>query len=71
MVNSLSADAEDVRDAGSVPGLGSSPGGGHGGPLQCSGLGNLMDGGAWRAIVHRVAKNQTRLRQLARMHEII
>ena len=62
MVNSLSADAEDVRDAGSVPGLGSSPGGGHGGPLQCSGLGNLMDGGAWQAIVQGFTKSQTLLK---------
>ena len=28
-------------------------------PLQYSCLGNPMDGGAWPAIVHRVAKSQT------------
>ena len=43
-------------DAGSIPGSGRSPGGGNGNPLLYSGLGNPMDGGAWR-----VTKNQTRL----------
>ena len=46
---------------GSIPGLGSSPGGGHGNPLQYSCLENPMDRGAWRAIVQ---KSQTRLRDL-------
>ena len=41
---------------GSVPGLGRSPGGGHGNPLQHSCLENPMDKGAWWATVHRVAK---------------
>ena len=36
MVNNLPADAGDVRDAGSIPGLGRFPGGGHGNPLQYS-----------------------------------
>ena len=53
------ANAEYVRDMGSIPGLGGSPGGGHGYPLQCSCLENPMDRGAWRATVHRVAKSQT------------
>ena len=39
-------------DAGSFPGLGSFPGGGHGNPLQCSCLENSVDRGAWRATVH-------------------
>ena len=47
-----------LRDAGSIPGSGRSPGGGHGNPLQYSCLKNPMDRGAWRATVHRVAKNQ-------------
>ena len=38
-----------------------SPGGGHGNPLQYSGLENPMDTGAWRATVHGVAKSRTRL----------
>ena len=45
-----------ARDAGSIPGLGRSPGGGHGNPLQCSGLENPMDRGAWYTIVHGVAR---------------
>ena len=42
-------------DTGSVPGWGRSPGEGNGNPLQY-GLGKPMDGGAWQATVHRVAK---------------
>ena len=34
---------------------------GHGTPLQCSCLENPVDGGAWWAAVHGVAKSQTRL----------
>ena len=44
--NNLSANAEDVRDMGSIPGLGRSPGGGHANPLQYSCLENPMDRGA-------------------------
>ena len=43
-------------------GTGSESGEGDGTPLQYSCLENPMDGGAWWATVHRVAKNQTRLR---------
>ena len=39
----------DVRNVGSIPGLGRSPEGGHGNPLQCSCLENPVDRGAWRA----------------------
>ena len=46
-------------DPGLIPGLGRSPGGGHGNPLQYSGLGNPMDRGAWRATVHGVAESRT------------
>ena len=45
----------------SIPGLGRSPGGGNGTPLQYSCLGNPMDRGAWRATVQGVAKSCTRL----------
>ena len=45
-----------VRDVGLMPGLGRSLGEGNGNPLQYSCLGNPMDRGAWRAIVHRVTK---------------
>ena len=44
---------------GSIPGLGRSPGGGHGNPLQYSCLENSMDKGAWRATVHGVTKSWT------------
>ena len=43
MVKNLPDKAEDLRDAGSIPGLGRSPGGAHGNPLQCSCLENPMD----------------------------
>ena len=44
---------------GSIPGWGRSPGGGHGNPLQYSGLENPMDSGAWWATVHGVIKSRT------------
>ena len=47
----MPANARDIRDAGSVPGSGRSPGGGRGNPLQCSCLENPMDRGTWRATV--------------------
>ena len=56
----------DTRDTGSIPGLGRSPGGGQGNPLQCSYLENPMDRGVWRTMVHTVAQSWTRLRQLSR-----
>ena len=49
--------AGDAGDSGSIPGLGRSPGGGHGNPLQYSCLRNLTDRGASRATVHRVAES--------------
>ena len=51
----------DVRDMGSVPGLGRSPGEGNSNPLQNSCLENSMDRGAWWAMVHGVTKNWTGL----------
>ena len=57
MVKNPAANTEDIRDSGSIPGLGRSPGGGNGNPLQCSCLENLMDRGAWQATVHGVTKN--------------
>ena len=58
MVKNLPANAGDAH---SVPGLGKSPGGGNGNPLQYSCLENPMDRGAWWATVHEVTKSQTRL----------
>ena len=58
----------DVRDAGSVPGAGRSPGGGNGNPLQGSYLENLLGRGAWRAAaVQRAAQSWTQLKWLS-MH---
>ena len=47
MVKNLPANAGDIRDVGSIPGSGRSPGGGNGSLLQCSRLGNHMKRGAW------------------------
>ena len=57
----VKASACNAVDPGSILGLGRSPGEGNGNPLQCSCLENPMDGGAWWATVHRVAKSQTRV----------
>ena len=56
VVKNPPANAGDIRDPGSILGSGRSPGGGHGNPLQYSGLKNPMDRGSWQAIVHGVAK---------------
>ena len=48
-----------MKDLGSVPGLERAPGEGNGYLLQYSGLENSMDGRAWQATVHGVAKSQT------------
>ena len=45
--------AGDMRDTGSTPEPGGSPGGGHDNALQCSCLEDPMDRGAWQAAVHR------------------
>ena len=49
----------NAGDVGSIPGLIRSPGGGNGNSLQYSCLENPMDGGAWWATVHEVAKSRT------------
>ena len=54
VVKNLPANAED---SGSISGSGRPPGGGHGNPLQYSGLENPMDRGAWWATVHAVAES--------------
>ena len=65
VVKNLPASAGDIRDVGLIPGLGRSPGGGRGKPLQYSCLENPMDRGAWWAMVHRVANSWTRLKRLS------
>ena len=59
VVKNMPAKAGDIRDAGSIPGLGRSFGGGHENPLQYSCLENPMDGEAWQATVHGVTKSTT------------
>ena len=59
MVKNPPANAGDVRDTGSIPGLGRSPGEGNGNPLQNSCLKNPMNSGAWWATVHGVAQSRT------------
>ena len=65
MVKNLPDKAGDIRDLGSIPGSGRSPGGGHGNPLLYSCLENPMDRGAWQATVHTVAKRWTQLKQFS------
>ena len=61
MVKNLLANAGDIRDTGSIPKLGRSPGEGNGNPIQYSCLENPMDRGAWSATAHGVAKSLIRL----------
>ena len=60
MVKNPPANAGD-GDAGSIPGLGRSPGGGHSNPLQYPCLENPMDRGTWQATVYGVTKSRTQL----------
>ena len=53
--------ASNAGDLGLIPGLGRSPGGGNGNPLQYSCLENPLDGEAWQATVHGVRRSQTGL----------
>ena len=65
VIEILLANAEDRRDAGSIPGSGRYSGGEHGSPLQYSCLGNPMDRGAWQATVHGFVKSWTQLKRLS------
>ena len=58
-VKNPSAGAGDIRDVGSIPASGRSPGGGHGNPLQYSCLENPTDRGACRATLLGVSKSGT------------
>ena len=64
VVENLPANPRDVRDTGSIPGSGRSPGGGYSNPLQYSCLENPKDRAAWRATVHRIAESWTWLKWL-------
>ena len=57
----VKASASNAGDLGSIPGSGRPPGEGNGNPRQYSCLENPMDGGAWQATVHGVAKSRTQL----------
>ena len=59
MANNLPANTGDLRDAGSIPGLGRPPEGRNGNTLQHSCQENPMDRGAWRATVHGITQSQT------------
>ena len=59
VVKDMPTSAGDIRDAGSIPGLGRCSGEGKENPLQYSCLDNSMDRGTWQATVHRIAKSQT------------
>ena len=62
MVKNPSANAGDVRNLGSIPGSGRSPGEGNGNPLQYSCLENAMDRGACWATVRAASNSQTQLK---------
>ena len=57
VVKNPPANAGNMRDLGSIPGLGRSPGGGHDNPLHYSCLENPMDRGAWRGTAHWAAES--------------
>jgi len=59
VLKNLPTKAGDVRDASLIPGLGRSPAGGHGNPLQCSCLENYMERRNWQDVVHGVTNSQT------------
>ena len=65
VVKNPPVNAGNIRDVGSIPGLGRFPGGEHGNLLQYSCLENPMDRGAWQTTVHGVAKSHTQLKQLS------
>ena len=58
MVKNLSANTGDIKDVGSIPGSGRSPGGEHGNPLQYSCLENPMGREAWWASDHGVEQSR-------------
>ena len=61
MVKNPLANEGDIRDVGSIPGSGRSPGEGNGNPLQYSCLENSMDSKTWWATVHVVTKSRIQL----------
>ena len=68
VVKNHPANAGDVRDTGSIPGLGRSPEEGNGNPLQHSCLENPTDRRVWRVKVHRIINTWPQLKQLNTAH---
>ena len=68
MVKNPPANEADIRNSGSIPGLGRSSGEGNGNPIQHFCLGNPMDSETWQATAHSVAKSHTNLSD--RMHKL-
>ena len=68
MAQKVKASACSAEDLGLIPGLGRSPGEENGNTLQYSCLEDPMDGEAWWATVHGVAKSRTRLRDFTSLH---
>ena len=71
MVKNPPAHAGDIRNTGSISGLGRSPGGGHDNPLKYSCLENSMDRGSWQATIHRVTKSWKQLKQLSKYYRYV
>ena len=71
MVKNPPAHAGDIRDTGSISGLGRSPGGGHDNPFKYSCLENSMDRGSWQATIYRVTKSWTQLKQLSKYYSYV
>ena len=71
VVKDLPANAGDPGDEGLIPGLGRSPGGGNGNPLQCSCWANPTDRGAWQSTIHGVTRSWTCLSMHALCHVTI
>ena len=65
MVKNLLVSAGDIRGVDLSPRLGRFPAGAYGISVQYSCLGNSMDRGPWWAVVHRISKSQTRLKQFS------
>ena len=69
VVKNPPTNAGDIRDMGSIPGSGRSPGGGHDNPFQYSYLENPINRVSWWAPVHSVTQSTTRLKRLSTHRE--
>ena len=70
LVKNLPTSAGDIGDSSLIPGLGRSPGGGNGNPLQYSCLEKSMDRGAWWAATYGVTKSWTWLNMYRHTHSV-